>query len=121
MFNAITKGSRLLSQFFSNQKSQEDLILNEDWVVVGKIVSYSPTTGAAEFYKAWDTEETKVFKGKIVYAGRDGIPESEEVEEDSYLPFYRVGDFNSTGTTSPELHTENASNFSWIGFVGKQE
>jgi len=121
MFNVITKGSRLLSQFFSNQKSQEDLILNEDWVVVGKIVSYSATTGATEFYKVWDSTETKVFNAKIVYNGRDGIPLETEVETDAFLPFYRVGDFNSVGTTSPELHTENASNFSWIGFVGKTE
>ena len=119
MKNTITKGSEVLVLPGLQSDSNTEIIVNEDCCVIGKIVSYNESTGAVSFTKIWDTDETKTFYGKVLYRGQSGIPVSDEVEGDSIMPFFRVGEFNSTGVTSPELRTESASNFSWVGFVGK--
>ena len=119
MKNTVTKGSEILILPGSQSDSNTEIIVNEDYCVVGKVASYDDSTGAASFTKVWDVDETKTFYGKIVYRGQSGVPSSDEVEIDSMIPFYRVGEFNSTGTISPEIRTESSSNFSWVGFVGK--
>ena len=119
MKNTLTKGSEILVLPGLQSDSNTEIIINEDYCVVGKVASYNDSTGAVSFTKVWDEDETKTFYGKIVYRGQSGIPSSDEVETNSFMPFYRVGEFNSTGTTNPEIRTESSSNFSWIGFVGK--
>jgi|SRR3972149_11016963 len=119
--NYETVGSELLSQHFSRKQSSQDLIVNEDWVIVGKIVSYDASYGTCTFNKIWDLGGTPtVFYGVIKYLGFNGIPTASEVTTNAYTPFFRVGEFNSGGATAPELHTVNAGNYSWLGFVGKQ-
>jgi len=108
--NTITKGSKIL-----NPRNSIGVVTNEDRCIVGVVLSVSGNL--VTFRKIWDTEETKVFSARIYIPGIV-TPESDPpIEEGEILPFFRVGDFNSDGDESFEKHTENASNFSWIGFV----
>lgn len=110
--NTITKGSKIL-----NPRNSIGVVTNEDRCVVGVVLSVSGNL--VTFRKIWDTEETKVFNARIFVPGIVTPEDSPNVEIDEIMPFFRVGDYNSSGDEAFELHTENASNFSWIGFVDK--
>lgn len=119
MLNTITGGSECLIKYGSIKSDTTGIILNEDYSVVGKVLSIS--RGKVTFSKVWDTSVSpKIFNAAIRYRGRLGTPADTEVETGSYLIFHRVGDFNSPGIVDFEGHSESVNNFSWVGFVSKK-
>lgn len=119
MLNYETVGSELLNVPASHKKSTENVIVNEDWAMVVKITGYS--AGIVSGTKVWDLAGTpKTFEAIAQYRGNTGTPSASEIETDAYTVFYRVGDFDSNGTTGFELHTQDAYKASWVCFVGKQ-
>lgn len=117
MNNIITKGSEILSDTFTVNKSSEDLVINEDYSMVVIVTEY--LYGKVSGYKVWDTNQTKKFYAKAMYNGIAGTPADTEIEVGSYVVFNRVGDYNSQGIGGFELHTEDAGKSSFVCFIAK--
>jgi len=102
--NCITKGTEGIPRN-NIKKSYIPYPINEDFALIVKVVSMLEDT--IKTIKIWDKsgspKEFNVFNAV-----------SATVAIDSYIVIYRVGDYNSTGTNEPELHTMNADNYSWV-------
>jgi hypothetical protein len=94
--------------------------VNEDFSVIGEILSYSESTAKITFKKAWDKAATPtVFYAEARYAGKTGIPLSAEVSVGSYAIFHRVGVGNVVFTASqPAFQKDDeAANVNKASFV----
>jgi hypothetical protein len=116
MDNVMTAGTEWMSLNNIN-KSTLALPIDEDWAMLVKITEVSG--GIAKGNKIWDNSTNpKIFNAKIMYLGQNDEPPENIVEINSFIVFYRCGEYNSIGTESPELHEQNQNGYSWICFVG---
>uniref|UniRef100_A0A6H1ZEN9 Uncharacterized protein n=1 Tax=viral metagenome TaxID=1070528 RepID=A0A6H1ZEN9_9ZZZZ len=122
LYNAEASGSELLEVRTDRNRSTQNLIINEDWCMVMKVLTCE--NGVVSATKVWDEKDTegKIFYAVLKYAGKEGVPPDSSIEVGQFVVFHRVGDFNSQGNgllefEGFELRTENAEKNSWVCFV----
>lgn len=102
------------------------LPVNEDFGMVGEIISYEAATGKISFKKVFDKAATpETFYAVARYQGKTGIPLATEVVAGSYAIFKRVGVGNVSFTgTQPafQLDDDEATNkASFVSFFFPEE
>jgi hypothetical protein len=98
------------------KKSILSLPINEDWAMVIKVTEV--VDGIVKGHKIWDNSANpKLFNAKIMYLGQEGEVPENIIEINSFVVFYRCGEYNNIGSDFPELHEENQNGYSWICFV----
>lgn len=112
--NVMTNKTKGIEIPYDGKTSLVNIPSNEDWTMVVSVTAV--LDGLIICKKIWDTKE-KPFYARMRYAGKSGTPPDSSVEVGQNIVIYRVGDFNSQGNETFELHTENASNFSFVHFV----
>jgi hypothetical protein len=115
MDNVITYKTQTIPVAADQKRSTINVPVNEDWSMVVEILSVSG--GIVQGKKVWDTATVpKTFYAKLLFNGHGGTPQ-DEIFTSGRTIFHRVGNFNSQGTSQPELTTENSNNFSWVCFA----
>ena len=114
MLNFETAGSELLKVKNDPDRSTDDIIINEDWCMVMKVISISE--GIVEAVKVWDSGDTRFF-ARLKYHGKAGTPDDDELEVGEHVIFNRVGEFNNNGSEGFELHDTDINKTSWVCFI----
>jgi len=105
MNNVMTNKTKGINIPFDEKISLVSLPSNEDFSIVVEVTAIEEQIILGK--KIWDTsQEPKIFYAKNISNGY--------LEVGQKTIFYRVGDFNSSGLESPELHEENPNNYSFI-------
>ena len=114
--NVLTKGSKII-----NPGVVDDTVkipTNEDWQSVAEIVAYSKPKLTLK--KIWDESlSPRLFYAIARYYGKEGNPETDEIEIGTHVNFYRVGvgnvDFSGT-PTDYQLRDTGANKPSFVVF-----
>lgn len=120
MKNVITKGTELAHIASDPAASEIDIPVTEDWAMLMEVDSC--TSGIVTAHKIWDTAGTPTpFYAKLQYQGRADTPPDTSVVDGQNVVFYRVGDYNSIGSSGVaavfEKRAEAAGNVSFVCFV----
>jgi len=118
MLNYETAGSELLKVTGDPTRSTADIIINEDYTIIVKVISVE--NGIVEGVKVWDQGDTRFF-AVLKYHGKAGTPEDSELEAGEYILFHRVGEFTNKGTEGFELHEEDVLKCSWVCFLDNKK
>jgi len=101
MKNCITPGSELLRVNSRHDKSTEDIIVNEDWAMVGVVLEYNAEIGKITAKKAWDTSQNP-YRFYIWAYREDGvIPSADDILVNSHIVFHRCGEGNNNFLIAP--------------------
>lgn len=96
--NILTKGSKII-----NPGVIDDTIkipIDEDWTGVAEIIAY--TKPKLTLQKVWDEAAGKRnFYAIAKYYGKEGNPETDEIEIGTHVNFFRVGTGNVDFTGNP--------------------
>lgn len=120
--NIFTKGTKGI--FIEGKHAQ--IPVNEDYPIVGEILSYNETTGKIAFKKAWDLSTSpKTFFAVAMFKGKSGIPPSTLVNTGQKADFFRVGignvDFSGTQPTFQLNDADTTSKASFVAFFFPEE
>ena len=118
MLNYETAGSELLKVNSDPERSTADIIVNEDYCMVMKVIAVFG--GIVEASKVWDSGDTR-FYARLKYHGKDGVPDDSELEVGQHVIFHRTGEFSNSGEEGFELHEEDVTKTSWVCFIHRVE
>ena len=109
--------------------------INTAKIEVGIVKSYNEETGRVVVNNIFDENSPPLdINGQVLFQGKDygaaespGFPTADDVQVNSFLPFVRVGEFNSIGQNpsgniaQPELRQESQDKVSFYFFFSRNK
>lgn len=118
LLNIFTAGAEGINLDYNQERSLANVPINEDYAMIVEVTAVNSSIVSGK--KVWDEAATpKTFYAVLKYHGKNGTPPDSSIEIGQHVVFYRVGDFNSQGTSGFELHVEDATKCSFVCFVSE--